>query len=64
MTEILSHYQFAPITTDSLLTDVNPQTISQFSLPAGNHVLTIEATDSTGLTRVEQISVYVAESPL
>ena len=30
--------------TDSLLTDVNPQTINQFSLPAGNHVLTIEAT--------------------
>ena len=50
------------LVTDPLLTDVNPQTISQFSLPAGNHVLTIEATDSTGLTRVEQISVYVVES--
>ena len=47
--------------TDSLLTDVNPQTIISF-LYLRKPCIDDRATDSTGLTRVEQISIYVVES--
>lgn len=47
---------------DPILSSISPQTIGEFTLPAGEHVLTIEATDSTGLIRVENINVNVVES--
>ena len=47
---------------DPIITSMSPQTIGEFTLSAGTHVLSIEATDSTGLVRVEQITVNVIES--
>ncbi|MDP6869607.1 MAG: right-handed parallel beta-helix repeat-containing protein [Candidatus Poseidoniaceae archaeon] len=53
---------YSDVTEQLLLDDANPEAVHSINLPAGNHNLEFNLTDSTGLYRVEIIQLTVVES--